>query len=240
MLFLASNPIIDAYHQSDLFGKAIFCALFALSVVTWVIFLQKWLKQKEIRKKADQINLLVRKRRINPLSQDFPFPHASHPFGEIYTALKRHTLEILSKNRQVLAENERVFLSRSDIELLEANLSSTITQEVRSMEKNLFLLSTIASLAPFLGLLGTVWGILVTFAHLQSGSLGGQAHGMVMDGLAMALGTTVVGLLVAIPALLAYNYLRASLAERTLDLEDFSQLLVASIELHYRKVDVRE
>jgi biopolymer transport protein TolQ len=59
-----------------------------------------------------------------------------------------------------------------------------------------------------------------------------------MGGLAMALGTTVLGLLVAIPALIAYNYLKAKIAHLSADMEDFSQLLLTSVELQYRQVDI--
>lgn len=227
------NPIYESYFQSDLFGKGIFLALLGLSIVTWVIFLTKWLYQKDLRKKASLINESFLKKRSNPLTCDLPF--SDHPLAIIYNNSKQQALQLLNKNRSASKENDRVFLSRSDIELIDSSLSPTLSRLVKTMEKNLFVLSTIVSLAPFLGLLGTVWGILLTFSHLQKG---GGSHALVMDGLAMALGTTVVGLLVAIPALIAYNYLRAVVLRFSHELNDFSQTLLVSIEINYRKVDV--
>ncbi len=93
------------------------------------------------------------------------------------------------------------------------------------------------TLAPFLGLLGTVWGILITFSELQNHALS-NANSTVMGGLAMALGTTVVGLIVAIPALLFYNYLKTSSNRFNSELEDCAQKLISSVELHYKKIDV--
>ncbi len=228
------NPIFEAYTQSDLFGKIIFLALFGLSVVTWTIWLKKWLFFREMKEKGVIINQNFEKKRHLPLSLEMQTQ--THPFSEIYTAIKKQTIELLNKNRQATTEEKGVTLSRSDIELIDASMGPAISNQLKGMDKNLFVLSTIVSLAPFLGLLGTVWGILVTFSQLQHGA-GAGAHAMVMNGLAMALGTTVVGLLVAIPALIAYNYLKTQTAHFTGEVEDFSQLLLSSIELHYRKVD---
>jgi biopolymer transport protein TolQ len=105
---------------------------------------------------------------------------------------------------------------------------------MRKLEKNIFVLSTIVTLAPFLGLLGTVWGILLTFSDLQAkGSTAGSAN--MLTGLSLALTTTVLGLLIAIPALIGYTYLKNKLREYKRETEDFSHRLLTVIELHYRK-----
>ncbi len=234
MLILLTNPILSAYQGSDLFGKVIFISLFFLSVITWVLFLQKFFLQRDIKRRGLQLALVVQKKRQNPLGLEVG--EVQHPFAFLYRTVKEQTMELLQKNRSVLQKNS-VTLSHSDISLLEAQLMSTITSETKVLEKNLFILSTVVSLAPFLGLLGTVWGILLTFAELQSGAAV-NASSTIMGGLAMALGTTVMGLLVAIPALIGYNYLKASIAQFSADMEDFSSLLLASVEMQYRQVEV--
>jgi biopolymer transport protein TolQ len=226
------NPIFEAYRQSDLFGKAIFIALLGLSIITWAIWLKKWLYFREISKNGKNIHQTFEKRRHQPLTLDFPLSH--HPFSTVYTAIKAQTIELLNKNRGVNKEEKGVTLSRSDIELIDASLTPTLSSQVKGLERSLFILSTVVSLAPFLGLLGTVWGILLTFSHLQQGA---ASHAMVMNGLAMALGTTVVGLLVAIPALIAYNIIKAGISDFNSDIEDFSRVVLSSIEIHYRKVE---
>jgi biopolymer transport protein TolQ len=105
------------------------------------------------------------------------------------------------------------------------------------LEKDLFILSTSVTLAPFLGLLGTVWGILVTFSELQAGSSAGS-NTAIIGGLSTALSTTVLGLVIAIPALIAYNYLKNNLRMFTSDMEDFLHNLISTLELQYRKVDI--
>ncbi|NGX55430.1 MAG: Biopolymer transport protein ExbB [Chlamydiae bacterium] len=236
MFILAANPVFEAYRQSDFFGKTIFISLLFLSIITWVIFIKKWFIQRETKCKGSKIQEVFQKNRLNPLGFDLS-TFQLHPYSAIYQTLKQQTIELLNKNRSVAHDNKKVYLSRSDIDLIDANLMTTISGQNKIYEKNLFILATIVSLAPFLGLLGTVWGILLTFSELQQG-VSANANAAVMGGLAMALGTTVLGLLVAIPALIAYNSLKSSLAHIVTDMENFSHLLLASVEMQYRKVDV--
>jgi biopolymer transport protein TolQ len=234
---LLSNPILHAYQGSDLFGKSIFLALLFLSIITWIIFLQKFFLQRDVKQRGSQLMQIFEKKHLNPLAMELG--EALHPFASLCQSLKEHTLELLQKNHSVLEEKAIVTLSASDIDLIEAHLMTAVSRETKAMEKNLFILATVVSLSPFLGLLGTVWGILLTFAELQTGA-SVNANATVMGGLAMALGTTVLGLLVAIPALIAYNYLKSAINRLSADMEDFSHLLLASVELQYRQVDVQK
>jgi len=233
MQILITNPIIDAYNGSDLFGKMIFLSLVFLSITTWIIFVQKFLLQRNAKQLGNIFQASFQKKRLNPLALE---ASGIHPYAKLYQTLKHHTLELLGKNRTVV-EKQNVTLSASDIDLIEAHLMSAISSQTKKMERNLFVLSTIVSLAPFMGLLGTVWGILLTFNELQAGA-NASANATIMGGLAMALGTTVAGLLVAIPALIGYNYLRSAIAQFSGEMEDFSHLLVASVELQYRQVEI--
>ncbi len=87
-----------------------------------------------------------------------------------------------------------------------------------------------------MGLLGTVWGILMTFADLQTHQAG-STHNAILGGISLALATTVLGLLDAIPALIAYNYLKNETRDFQIDMEGMSNELLASVEIYYRKVE---
>lgn len=226
----------QAYAQSDLLGKGIFLALFALSALTWVLILHKAWLLRTAKKHASHVRAAFQKRRHAPLTLETQAP--ASPFLSLYRQLKQQTLELLGKNRRFLAgeEEARVFLSPTDIAELETELAQGIDTQVQTLEHLLFLLSTIVTLAPFLGLLGTVWGILETFMQLQSHG-GGGGSDVVLGGLSMALGTTVVGLIVAIPALIGYNYLKAKIDAFAAEMESFSHLLLSSVALQYRQVD---
>jgi biopolymer transport protein TolQ len=82
-----------------------------------------------------------------------------------------------------------------------------------------------------------VWGILITFGELQAGH-SVSSNSIILGGLSTALTTTVLGLLIAIPALIAYNYLKNLSHHFTTEMRDFSHFLLSTVELQYRKVDI--
>ncbi len=225
-----TNPIFDAYFHSDLFGKAIFLALFALSLVTWVLFLQKLSTYRNLEKKSLKLREKFLRRSQNPLTIEVET--TAHPFIAIYRTLQQEAIDLMKRN-QALGHPQT--LLPGDMEIIDESIYGVRSNEVKRFGKHLFLLSTIVTLAPFLGLLGTVWGILLTFAELVGSGASAGANATVMGGLAMALGTTVVGLIVAIPALIGYNYLKAALASLSSELEDFSRTLLLSLERHFVK-----
>ena len=226
MILLSSNIIFQAYAESDSFGKLIFIALFALSFTIWFVLIQKALLFQKCRKAANKMQEVLQV----PIGE----VTGPNPFTNIYLALKEKTVELLEKNIFFM-KNESVFLSDADLDLIEAFTLNTVCKEAKKLEKNLFILSTSVSLAPFIGILGTVWGILICLGEMQKG---GAVHSntLILSGLSMALATTVIGLVIAIPALVAHSYLRNSLKGFQLEMEDFSNLLVSTIELQYRKV----
>ncbi|MGA8164473.1 MAG: MotA/TolQ/ExbB proton channel family protein [Waddliaceae bacterium] len=199
-----------------------------------------WLTKKA-RQHAQDFHKAMQINKENPLN----LKRESHfqkkipnPFFDLFLVLKEKTIELLNKNQRFgLREGEAPCLSSSDMDHLESLLFSHIALQTKWLRKNLFILSTIAGLAPLLGLLGTVWGILVTFSelHVQGGAIMNQ---MVLGGLSLALTTTVLGLLTAIPALVAYNYLQSSIQNFEIEMEGFSHAMLSSIELYYRKVDL--
>jgi biopolymer transport protein TolQ len=244
-LILASNPFFDAYTSSDFLGKVIFIALLTLSVCSWVVLLHKIWLTHQARKHALRFQEAFLLQKLNPLSLDCEMIHkkkSPNPFLDLYQVLKKQSLDLLNKNRHFgMTHKEgglggKAYLSLSDIDFVASHLATTVASEVKNLEKNLYILSTTVSLAPFLGLLGTVWGILTTFSQLQMQSVG-STHQMVLGGLSLALATTVLGLIDAIPALIGYNYLKNTIRDFATEMEGFSNEILASVELQYRKVD---
>lgn len=241
--FIATNPFFDAYIQSDLLGKLIFIGLIFLSILTWILLIYKGWETYQARKQANQFYEVFQLQRQNPLGLDCEMPvkaNEINPFKTLYTVLKKQTLEILNKNQRFGTQNTEQqslsYLSPTDIDYVEDHLSSAISLLIKKLEKNLFILATVVSLAPFLGLLGTVWGILTTFSELQNQTAGGT-HQMVLGGLSLALATTVLGLVDAIPALIGYNYLKNMIKDFEIDMSSFSNEILASVEMQYRKVE---
>ncbi len=236
MILAAGNPFVTAYVQSDWFGKGIFWGLFLLSAVSWTVLIHKGWILFQVRKLSAEFTELFSDK--EPLALQFNRPakafllEVPHPFFSIYKAFKQKVLQLVNRNHY-LGSNPAA-LSEADLGLIESQVQTTIAGQAKILEKNLFILSTVVTLGPFLGLLGTVWGILLTFSqlHAPGASLNNAA---MLAGLSLALATTVVGLVVAIPAVVGYNYLKNAGREYRRDMEDFSYLLLAAVELQYRK-----
>ena len=233
-MIFATNPFFEAFATSDAFGKLIFLSLLALSVLSGIVLTNKIRLLKETREQSKLFALRFGAQRAQPLSVSLPEGGASDPFDAIYRVVRGYSSELLRKNS---AGDDSGYLSTADISLVASQVDSAIGQQVEELEGYLFILPTTVTLAPFLGLLGTVWGCLVTFSQLQHQAFS-QSNQVVMGGLSTALATTVLGLLVAIPALIGYNYLRTSLRSFERELEDFSSLVLVSVEMQYRKVEV--
>ena len=106
-------------------------------------------------------------------------------------------------------------------------------REIQNLKKGLGLLATISSTAPFVGLLGTVMGIVTAFQEMSKSGSGGL--GTVSGGISEALVTTAFGLVVAIPAVMAFNYLQGWADARAVDLSESSNELLDTLARHLRK-----
>jgi biopolymer transport protein TolQ len=237
MILLATgNPFIASYVQSDWFGKGIFWGLFLISAVSWSVFLHKAWLYYQVRLLTKEFGSLFSEK--DPLNLQFTRPkgrllEVPHPLFEIYRAVKQKTLQVINRNHFFAPQPETI-LSEADLGMIESQMQTALATQHKELEKNLWILSTIVTLGPFLGLLGTVWGILLTFTDLHSRGIASSSSAM-LAGLSTALATTVIGLVIAIPALVGFNYLKNAGREYRREMEDFSQILLASLELQYRK-----
>lgn len=237
-MLIASNAFLTSYSQSDLFGKFIFISLFFLSITTWTLFFYKWREARRAEGLSHKVWNRLKGQLHHPLNIEIASEERENPFLSIYSALKRHAIEVLNKNKNFIPDEQRSpLLSSSDVQLVAGYLETAIAQQSKKLEKNLYILSTTVSLAPFLGLLGTVWGILLTFSQLQDHAAQ-SSNEMVLSGISMALATTVLGLVVAIPALIAYSYLRHRMRSFYSEMVIFSNDILSAVEMRYRKVDV--
>lgn len=242
-ILIGSNPFFDAYVNSDLLGKLIFLGLILLSICSWIVLIHKILLTYRVKKNSSHFYSTFQLQKNNPLSLEYENANRQkkpNPFLDLYLILKKQTVDILNKNRRFGKNIQEgpSYLSPSDVDFVDTHLLSAISNQIKYLEKNLFVLSTTVSLGPFLGLLGTVWGILTTFSELQTQGTG-ATNQAVLGGLSLALATTVLGLLDAIPALIGYNYLKNVIGSYETDMQGFSTEILAAVEMQYRKVDAQ-
>lgn len=161
-------------------------------------------------------------------------PAAEDPPAELRdAALLRLYSRAMAELRRILDVHEtrghgRV-LSPQGVEALRASLDVTLAEEVQRMNHKLVLLTLAVSGGPFLGLFGTVVGIMITFATIAA--TGDVNVNTIAPGVAAALTTTVAGLMIAIPAMLGYNHLATRIRNLTHAMEVFSDELVGRIAL---------
>lgn len=119
-------------------------------------------------------------------------------------------------------------------ENVERSLRRAMATEIANMEKLIPFLATVGSTAPFVGLFGTVWGIMLAFMNLSQVS-GDDAMGIdVVSGpIAEALIATAIGLMAAIPAVVAYNFFNARIASLSVDMDNFSNDFLNIVKRHF-------
>lgn len=135
--------------------------------------------------------------------------------------------EIREDSSADLPLEQRVALSKASVE---SALERTIAAEMRKLENRLINLATASALGPFIGLFGTVWGVLGAFQSL--GTSGGGDLAAMAPNIATALTTTVFGLLVAIPATAMYNYLTANISRLSSQMDSFAHELSNVFQKH--------
>lgn len=224
-----NNILIKSYLEADWLGKAILILLFVLSIYAWAIMVLKWRMLKEIAKKKTQFfkalyraqgDLLLLYQRGNPL--------AGSPFQNLYETICEELNTMLELNIKAGKPKKLTNIQLSN--LLELS-GATISNIVISLEKYLIVLATATSVSPLLGLLGTVWGILVAFQGIAN--IGSTSISVMAPGIAEALVTTVGGLLVAVPALIGYNWIAERIEILTTELENFSSKILSYIQSIY-------
>ena len=153
----------------------------------------------------------------------------------LFAVYQAGSIELDARLKGTAGDARKKNISLKSMEHVKRLMENAVAQESLKLESGLILLAIAVSGAPFLGLLGTVWGVMDTFAGIaRAGSASMQA---MAPGVAAALVTTVAGLLVAIPSMFGYNWLVHNLRVRTVELDNFAQELVSKMETEYLSDD---
>lgn len=227
---ILATGIVFAFNLSNLAGKVIVIILFAGSAVVWSIMLAKARELREtIRANARFIDLFSATDNVFDMFWKGSL-HVTSPFFHIYRAVCE-TLEVELRERGANLkeiQNTPALLITSDMTLARNAGERTMIMQLKILEKNMTLLATAVTAAPFLGLLGTVWGIMDSFSNIVIS--GSNTLKAVAPGIAGALLTTVVGLLVALPSAIGYNFLSTRIQQSAVDMESFLEEVLAEME----------
>jgi biopolymer transport protein TolQ len=240
--FFADIGIVYAFQHSNPAGKAVILILCLGSIFSWSVMVSKIYMIR--RAKAETRRFLKRFRTARkPLAiyQTREVYPDSPTFAVYMAGCKELTFHLLGTTEiddtfsTRLAEADRI--SPVAMNAVRSALEREVGEQALKMEDRMTVLATAVSGAPFLGLLGTVWGVMDTFSAIASS--GNASLTTMAPGVSGALITTVTGLLVAIPAMFGYNFLVVTIRGMTVELDNFAGELAASFDHRYLDTGTR-
>jgi biopolymer transport protein TolQ len=212
-----AGAILDVLGNIGPVAMVVLGVLFLASLFSWSIILVKWARFGRARGQSRRFLRAFRKatrlQEIVAVSDQFKPSPLVLVFDEVYETYKRQT---------------GGFGPPRNITALERAAQSAASESLNVLEQRLTWLATIGAVSPFIGLFGTVMGIIDAFHGL--GTEGAATLRAVAPGISEALVTTAAGLIVAIPAVIAYNQFTSSLREFAARMDDFSRELLNSLE----------
>ena len=213
---LASNTdfsIISLFLRADIIVKSVIIILIASSIYSWAIIFDKYRMFKKINQKSEEFEEKFWKSQsaesfYNNLPSDL-----DNPLAQLF----KDSMQAVMKSRSKTNLSSR----------LSAILEVNIEKQMSVVEKNYTFLATVGSTAPFIGLFGTVWGIMNSFQSIAISR--NTSLAIVAPGIAEALFATALGLLAAIPAVIAYNKFGNDSKKYLQKLENFSKRFITII-----------
>lgn len=207
------GDIFSLVSQAGLVVKFVLFVLLLSSIFAWTVIFTKYFSIKSVNK--HDFNFLGNF--WNSKSLDDVFSQTDQYDGSAIA----HVFKSGFKELQKLSSTERSEGGKIEIENIQRALFRASTNEVSKLERHVGWLATIASAAPFIGLFGTVWGIMNAFQGI--GATGNANLAVVAPGISEALIATAVGLAAAIPAVVAYNHFVHQIRKTAINIEGFIQ-----------------
>ncbi len=202
---IVSGQLWQIITSTSTFGAIILAILLFMSIVSWIIIFHKWRQFREVEHDNQRFSQQFRRARQIVESVGQAKSTKSSPLSNIFLAGYQELTELSEgKNPGGGLQNKVVSLNAEDFELVEMSMERSLVTEMGKMERKVIFLATTANSAPFLGLLGTVVGIMDSFWAI--GERGSASLAVVAPGIAEALLATIVGLAAAIPAVIAFNW----------------------------------
>ena len=205
--------LMSLFLRADIVVKSVIILLIVASIYSWAIIIEKFKLFKKINQSTVEFEeKFWKSKSAESFYNNLP-ANKDDPMSNVF----RKTMQVVLKSRSRSNLNEKL------TSLLESNIES----EVNFLEKNFSFLATVGSTAPFIGLFGTVWGIMNSFQSIAVSR--NTSLAIVAPGIAEALFATALGLLAAIPAVVAYNKFNNDSKKYSQRLENFAKRFLSII-----------
>ena len=213
---LASNTdfsILTLFLRADIIVKSVIIILIASSIYSWAIIIEKYRLFKKINRSSEEFeNKFWKSKSAESLYNNLP-DNIDDPMANVF----KDTMQVIVKSKSKSNLSDR----------LESMLEVSIEKQMNVIDKNYTFLATVGATAPFIGLFGTVWGIMNSFQSIAISR--NTSLAIVAPGIAEALFATALGLLAAIPAVIAYNKFNSDSKKYSQKLENFSKRFTSII-----------
>ncbi len=215
---VAEASLLNAFSQAGTMGKLVLLLLVTFSVGSWAVMFWKLTALRRASKhNARFLEAFHKSRKFSEVNALAKQVHASPLLGLFQAGYAEIDTQI--KTADAGSGDQRRLKIRS-LEAVGRSLQRAMTSELAQLQRATPFLATTASATPFIGLFGTVWGIMVAFERI--GSTGSTSLDTIAPGIAEALINTAAGLAAAIPALISYNYFAHRLKRMRAVMEDFA------------------
>jgi len=207
--------VLDLILNAGPVGKTVLFILLGFSVMSWALIVEKWWQFRRVKRQTLAFLKLYREGRRATVAHGAIRKYRDSPLAALYAAAHQEAFG----PEDVLDDSEDG-LGAERLELAERALRRQGAHEVARLERYLPFLATTASAAPFIGLFGTVWGIMAAFHGI--GQQGSASLAVVAPGISEALVATAFGLAAAIPAVIGYNYFVNRVKHWATEMEGFT------------------
>jgi len=209
----ADFSIVNLFLRADIIVKSVIVILIAASIYSWAIIIDKYRLFKKINKSSEEFeDKFWKSKSAESFFNNLP-ANTDDPMANLF----KGSMQIVMKSR-----------SKSNLpERLGSVVEVNIEKQMNVIDKNYTFLATVGSTAPFIGLFGTVWGIMNSFQQIAISR--NTSLAIVAPGIAEALFATALGLLAAIPAVVAFNKFSSDSRKYSQKLENFSKRFISII-----------
>src|SRR2546428_7358775 len=221
----APVSIWDLFQNADLIVKLVMIGLLIASVMVWAIAIEKLLLYSRTRRAMDSFEQVFWSGQSLEELYRALASRPSHSMAALFVAAMREWKRSLEAQPRTFAGLQM---------RIEKVMDVTIAREIERLERNLLVLATVGSAGPFVGLFGTVWGIMTSFQSIAASK--NTSLAVVAPGIAEALFATAIGLVAAIPATIFYNKFASEVNKQAQRLEGFADEFSAILS---RQIDER-
>jgi biopolymer transport protein TolQ len=226
------HGVLDLVRGSGIVVQAILYLLVLFSVVGWGIIAFKFRQMRRAKKESQKFIEIFWERRNLSSIHDASRELKSSPVGQVFRSGYEELVRV-SRSKKDSPVGDNLTTELGGVDNVSRAMKRATSVEITKLEKYCTFLATTASAAPFIGLFGTVWGIMNAFMGLSTTH--SSSIQAVAPGIAEALIATAVGLAAAIPALMAYNYFVQQIKVLAVEMDNFSHEFLNIAERHFFK-----